>query len=270
MKKHVVCLLVTEKHFSNKRDHLYIHKLVAPSPLAEFDKKRRVPHPYPTQSSQDALQLATSSFNPLSVQVCRAVRQKLVTVSAGDAPVLAGLLGNISDLVVREVAHVLGRVARPELSRRNTTSRRHDAASCKDRVGLDEGTIENDRAHANERIVLNGARVERAAMADSDVVANVCAWGQARTRGARCVDDCTVLHVRAVANTHLIEVASDHDVVEDRGIVADLNVAYDRGVWSDPHVVGDLRTLVVQSHDLTVARNCIRRHTYRHTERGQP
>ncbi|KAJ8566652.1 hypothetical protein ON010_g6470 [Phytophthora cinnamomi] len=194
--------------------------------------------------SHSTLQVAAGGLDLLGVQVGRAVGQELVTVGAGDALVLAGLLGDVGHLVVREVAHVLGRVAGPELTGRDTAARGHDAAGGDDGVGLHQGAVQDDGAHADERVVLDRARVERAAVADGHVVADVGARGQPGRGGAGRVDDRAVLHVGAVADAHLVEVAADHHVVEHGRVVADLHVAHDRGVGGHPHVVRDLRPLV--------------------------
>jgi hypothetical protein len=71
------------------------------------------------------------------------------------------------------------------------------------------GAIKNNRAHANERLIANGARMHDRHVANRDIVAHN-AW-----QGLLEMEDCAVLDVGVMAHDDAVDVAAQNRVVPD-------------------------------------------------------
>ena len=88
--------------------------------------------------------------------------------------------------------------------------------------------IEDDRAHADEHFIRNGAGVEDRLVADGDQFADE------RGKIVRKVNHGAVLHIRARADDDAIDVAAQHGAVPHARLLLERDVADHTRRWRDP------------------------------------
>eukprot|EP00982_Pelagococcus_subviridis_P014126 31307-Pelagococcus_subviridis.AAC.11 len=130
--------------------------------------------------------------------------------------------------------HPRGR-ARPELPRRHRRPGRHERAGGDHRARLHGRAVHHRRAHADERVVLDRARVDDRVVTHGDAIADD---GRERDAADVClgdVHDGVVLDVREGSDRHWIDVAAEDRAVPHAGVFADRDVADDgRGRRDEP------------------------------------
>ena len=144
------------------------------------------------------------------IVVCRiGISRGCLALEVGTVPggelVLAGLTKRACNVALRVVGPHLANVkilnehdwvTAPELLRRNQTTRGNNAARGELSTFLDASSLKNDALVTDVGIVINVARVESAAGADCDVVADETVSGHACRQGS-CSVDHTVIADRA-------------------------------------------------------------------------
>src|SRR5581483_10847631 len=127
-----------------------------------------------------------------------------------------------------------GRRARGEHPGRDLLSLADDGAGGDHAPRPDPGPLEDDRAHPDERAVLDHAALEHRAVADRDVAPDN------RRQALRAVDHGVVLDARPVADLDPVEVAAEHGPEPDARAGADGDVPDQRGARCDEDAVGDV------------------------------
>src|SRR5665213_3970841 len=97
-----------------------------------------------------------------------------------------------------------------------------------DRLRADVRSVQQDRAHADQALILDRAAVDDRRVANRDVVAD-----RRLVRPLHDVHDAAVLYVRAAADTDPVHVAADHHTHPDAALFADLDVADHLGAVVD-------------------------------------
>ena len=143
---------------------------------------------------------------------------------------------NLGDLGVRQQPLHLARAAHHERPRRHVHAFDEQRPGGDDRLRPDVRSVQQDRAHADQALILDGAPVDDRAVPDRHVVAH----GR-RMRILHHVDDRAVLHVGAAADANAVHVAADDDrhphtalftdfdVADDLRAVVDVRVGWTRG-----------------------------------------
>jgi hypothetical protein len=141
-------------------------------------------------------------------------------------------------LGIAETAREFAGVAQPHFAFAHDLAGRDQRAGTDETVFLHHRAVQHDRAHADQRRVLDGAGVDHRLVADGHVLAD--AGGEPAQLGVRAVvahvHDAAVLDIRPRADANEIHVAADHRGRPDRHVVAQHDVADDDrgGVDVDP------------------------------------
>src|SRR5437773_1851293 len=134
-----------------------------------------------------------------------------------------------------ERAADLRRCAQREHPVRDLGLGRHERARGYHRSGTDAGAVQNRRAVADQALLTQGGRVDRA------VVANRRARAHLGSLARRDVHDRAVLHVRAAADDDRVEVGAEHGVVPHRRVLLDRDVPDEHRGRGDERRRMDLR-----------------------------
>jgi hypothetical protein len=121
-------------------------------------------------------------------------------------------------------------------ARRNDRARCDDAPCCDHRLRTNDDTVQQNRAHPDDRAGFDRAAFEQRAVTDGHV------FFDDRRLVVRRVDDGVVLHVRAATNHDAAFVAAQHNAIPNAGTVDDLNIADDDGGRRDEDVLAKLRS----------------------------
>src|SRR5438309_6550008 len=156
-----------------------------------------------------------------------ALSERLVRFGIDAHPELRGCAG--------ERAADLRRCAQREHPVRDLGLGRHERARGYHRSGTDAGAVQNRRAVADQALLTQGGRVDRA------VVANRRARAHLGSLARRDVHDRAVLHVRAAADDDRVEVGAEHGVVPHRRVLLDRDVPDEHRGRGDERGRMDLR-----------------------------
>src|SRR5438093_11922501 len=118
---------------------------------------------------------------------------------------------------------------------------RHERSRCHHRAGADARPVEYRRTVADEALLAERCRVDRAIVPDRRAGADLSA------RAGRDVHDRAVLHVGTATDDDRVEVPAEHGVVPDGGALLDGDVADDHGGGRDERGGMDLRTLALEA-----------------------
>src|SRR5262245_48776198 len=130
-------------------------------------------------------------------------------------PVLLYML----DLLVAELTADFGGRAHHQRARRDMGARCNQRTCSDEALFTDHRFIENNRADADQRAVLDGTTMEDDAVADGDTIADA--------RGklpAGDVNDAVVLNVAAMADLYGIDIAAQDTVKPHARMLADLYI----------------------------------------------
>ena len=137
----------------------------------------------------------------LALEVCTVPRGEFVLagLTKRTVDVTLGVVG--PDLADVEILNERDGVATPELLRWDQTTRRHYAARGELGTLLDASTLKNNTLVANEYIIFNVARVERATSSNGDIVADLDRGRHAGGQGCCSVDHAVVANRAKRADT---------------------------------------------------------------------
>jgi hypothetical protein len=110
------------------------------------------------------------------------------------------------------------------MPRRDLRARRDQRPGTDHAVGLDLGTVEDDRADADQHAIVHGAAVQNRTVADGDVVAD-----HGRELLRRHVDHGAVLDVAPCPDGHVVDVATDDRAEPDARLGAEDHATDDGG-----------------------------------------
>src|SRR3989442_1460363 len=156
-----------------------------------------------------------------------ALSERLVRLGIDPHPVFRRRAG--------ERAADLRRCAQREHPVRDLRLGRHERARGHHRPGTDAGAVQNRRAVADQALLTQGGRVDRAVVADRGARAHLGSLAR------RDVHDRAVLHVRAAADDDRVEVGAEHGVVPHRRVLLDRDVPDEHRGRGDERGRMDLR-----------------------------
>src|SRR5690606_28885312 len=129
-------------------------------------------------------------------------------------------------------------------------ARRYQAAGADDDVVLDHHAAHDDRAHAHQDAVAQGAAMQGGLVADGDFVADGRREAvRVERAGVGDVQHPAVLDAAARADADAVHVAADHGEWPDRAVFADLDVADQHGAGVDEYALAELRRVILVGAD---------------------
>ncbi len=152
--------------------------------------------------------------------------------------------GEGGDFFLGNVAQELGRTARPHLPTLHPLARRDQGTGGDHRAAFDHRPIEYLRPHADEAIILYGAAMDDAAMADGYVRTDI---GSELTAGD--MDNGSVLNIGPLADADFMNVAANHHPIPQAGACPDHHIADNRRGMGDEDIGGDLRRMAAKIQD---------------------
>jgi hypothetical protein len=140
------------------------------------------------------------------------------------------------DLLTRERPHDPRRNTRDERLCVDDLTRPHDRTRSNKRVLPNLGSIEDDRADANQRSVTDPATVNNGPMSDGDLVAEQC-----REIPSAHVKGGLILDIRPLTDTNPFDIAAQNRSKKNARISAYFDVSDNRGAWSHPDTFMQVR-----------------------------
>ena len=134
-------------------------------------------------------------------------------------------------LLLSEVTEVLGRAAGEDLTRWDSGTLGEDCTSGHDSEGLDLGVAGDSRSHANKRVVLESACIERHIGSNVNVLTND---NSVASLLGRASDVNLVLNGSVLADRDLGGISTDDDAVPERGSLTEANISDHGSVRSNP------------------------------------
>src|SRR5690606_21812309 len=179
-----------------------------------------------------------------------ALRRPLRHMQIFQLHVIPGGIAEEAALLLGQRAGLLHRAADVEEAAFQRFARRYQAAGADDDVVLDHHAVHDDRAHAYQDAVAQGAAVQGDLVADGDFVAD----GQrepvrVERAGVGDMKHAAILDAAARADADAVHVAADHRQRPDRAVFADLDVADQHGAGVDEYALAELRRVVLVGAD---------------------
>lgn len=162
--------------------------------------------------------------------------------------IVAGAVGEERVFLVIQQPGLFHRAAHVQVAAYQALARRHQAAGADDHFVLDDGTVHDGAAHADQYAVAQGAAMQHHLVADGHFVADDQREAvRVERAGVGNVQHATVLHAGARANADAVHVAAHHGQRPDRAVFADFHVAQDHRRAVDECPGSNFRSVLLEA-----------------------
>ena len=164
--------------------------------------------------------------------------------------VVAGAVGEKRALLVGQWTGLLHRAAHIQVAAFQALAWRHQAAGADDHLVLDDGTVHDGTAHADQNAIAQGATVQHDLVTDGHLVAD----DQRETvrverAGMGDVQHAAVLHAGARTDADAVHVTAHHGQGPHRAVLADFHVAQHHRRTVDKSPWCNFRSVLLEASD---------------------
>ena len=164
--------------------------------------------------------------------------------------VIAGAVGKERALLVVQQPGLFHRAAHVQVATDQALARWHQAAGADDHLVLDDGTVHDGAAHADQDAIAQGTAMQHDLVAYGHFVANDQRVAvRVERAGMGDVQHAAVLHAGTRADTDAVHVAAYHGQRPDRAVFTDFHIAQHHRRPVDEGPGPNFRSVLLEASD---------------------